>query len=601
MGEDVNKGPYWNGHYLVELRTYYNTSMKCCFSQDNWRGVLLSCTVVVSTVAFSFDLVSFQHAKETVLYAGLLGVCLCVALTGVRVGQGFRFYLPLWLWLGWALLSGIFTARYIPYLLIECLRFGTLLLFASVCLDLTKNEIWRQRIGQTLMISGGLVAGLGLLQYIDLLPGLFPDIKGYTQAIYSVFGNQAFFGGYLAVIIPLSLFELTKTKHFRFAEIALAGLLLAGLVLSASRSAWLAAAVGTVLVWPWRQLPIRRTLWTAAGIGGVVAGTVLLGWPQVEGRIRDLFTSSDVGGSARLWYWDGTLRMVKAAPVAGKGLGHYPYWSPHYLGLALWAPGGERHSASEIHTVHAHNEPLEFGAETGGIGLVFGVWMLLRLARRQGPEWGGLAALLVFCLFNAGLHSLPHALAGLLLAGMLQERGNKEKTGEFGRGGKARWAFVLAAAIFGVTHAGLVLIPGYLLRSAEKAHVAGDNALPLYERAVRFPYTPPETWEVYGLALLEAGQTREALDALHKAQSGLDTGRLHLLLGMAHLEVGDFEKAKEALTACVLRWPFHKDAWRTLDLLTPEDEREALRNTARRWGITFDAGDAATSAASTAP
>jgi hypothetical protein len=600
--------------------------MKSWHFPDNGRGAIFCGTVLWCAVAFSFDLVSFQHAKEAALNAGLLGLCLGVALAKARTGRGFRFFLPLWLWLAWAVLSGFGTAAFKPYLFIEAMRIASLLFMASLCVDLLQDSAWRAKVSMALVVSGVTVAGLGLLQYSGIATRVFPAFSGYTQPIYSVFGNQAYFGGYLALMLPLSLHHLAKSKPVRRYHTAFTAILLAGLVLSGSRSAWLAALTGCLVAWPWRHIPFRRTLWTAAGIGGIVAGAVLLGWPQVEGRIRDLFRSSDVGGPARLWYWDGTLRMIGAAPVAGVGLGNYPYWSPFNLGLALWLPGGEKYSASEIHTVHAHNEPLEFAAETGLISLVFGVWMLLRLTRRRGPEWGGLAALLVFCLFNAGLHSAPHALAGLLLAGMLRERDLKrDKAGQSGsfagkcvpklelgnerevelgneRGtGGWRWGFVLAAAILGLTHTGLVLLPSYLLRLAEKAHVAGDNALPLYERAVRFPYTPPETWEVYGMALLEAAQPRKAIEALNEARAGLDTGRLHLLRAMAHLELSEEDKAREALKTCVIRWPFHEGAWRTLDRLTPENERETLRSAVQRWGIFFDAEDAATSAVSTAP
>ena len=597
--------------------------MKTWHSSEHWRGVILCGTVIWCAVAFSFDLVSFQHAKEAALNAGLLGLGVCVALGKARTGRGFRFFLPLWLWLAWAVLSGLGTATFRPYLFIEAMRIASLLLMASLCAGLLQDSAWRAKVSMALILSGVMVAGLGLLQYSGIAARVFPAFSGYTQPIYSVFGNQAYFGGYMALILPLSLDHLAKSKPVSRYHTASTAILLAGLVLSGSRAAWLAALTGCLVAWPWRHIPLRRTLWTAAGIAGVVLLSVLLGWSQVEGRIRDLFADSDVGGPARLWYWDGSLRMAGAAPIAGVGLGNYPYWSPHYLGLALWAPGGEKHSASEIHTVHAHHEPLEFAAETGLVGLLFGGWMLVRLARRRGPAWGGLTALLVFCLFNAGLHSAPHALAGLLMAGMLRKRDLKmDKAGQsrsfagncvpklalanesevaLANERGWRWAFVLAAVFLGMTHTGLVLLPSYLLRSAEEAHVAGDNALPLYERAVRYPYTPPETWEVYGMALLEAAQPRNAIEALNKARTGLDTGRLHLLRAMADLEVSEQEKAREALKSCVIRWPFHEGAWRTLDRLMPENERETLRTAVRRWGIFFDAEDAATSAASTVP
>jgi tetratricopeptide (TPR) repeat protein len=287
--------------------------------------------------------------------------------------------------------------------------------------------------------------------------------------------------------------------------------------------------------------------------------------------------------------------MVGDAPVLGQGLGAYGYWSPRYLAEALHAPGGEQHMHNNLHAAHAHSEPLEILAETGSVGLLCCLWMLARLTRCRGPEWGALCALLVFGLFNAPFRSAPHALAGLLLASALMAR--RESCGEAAADSKGADAPVSpvkrscrAAALVAVFTLGTAafrawaeLAPSVWLRSAQDAHLEGRPSLRLYERVLRHPWPNAEAHEDYAIALDDAGRTAEAYRQFQRALNGLDTGRIYWALGKLAAELGHENEARVRLQECVFRWPAWKEGWALLLTLSPEVARPALLERAARW------------------
>jgi len=455
--------------------------------------------------------------------------------------------------------------------------------------DLLGEDVWRKRILDALLCSTVLVAALGVLQYAGLLPGLFPTFEDYGQRVYSVFGNQDLYGGYLAIGIPLLVRRfLTRT---RLDTVALLGIvvLLAGLLISGSRSAWLAVAVGVLIAIPYRHVTRLGTAMLGGVCMTIVVLTVWLAPAATSHRFAMTLGPEDHGGRLRLWFWDGTLRMVRDAPIAGQGLGNYGYWSPRYLGEALHAPGGHTHAHNELHTVRAHCEPLEILAEAGLIGSCCWLWMLVRLIRCRGPEWGGLAALLTFSLFNAAFHSAPHALAGLLLAGMLlAQRGTAVGAEAPGESLDAAYGLAALTIMMSAFFMWAVLLPSYWLQAAEDRYLAGKPCLPQYERVVEHPWPNARAREEYGVALSEAGRLEEAYYQFERALDGRDTGSLYLALGALAQSLGDHRRARQWLDACFYRWPSSAALWEVRFQGSPPHERKHIRERAARWGVMLD-------------
>src|SRR5690606_10121853 len=229
--------------------------------------------------------------------------------------------------------------------------------------------------------SGGIVAVLGILQYAGLLPFLFPAFPGYDQRVYSVFGNQDLFGGYLAVTLALALATPAAARRAQARALGIAPVLFAGLLLSGSRSAWAAAAVGGVVALSSARPSRRRIVVFGSAILLAGAVTVLLAPESTISRARSAFSGDDVGVRARAWIARGTIDMVRDRPILGVGPGNYGYWSPRYLGDVLRAPGGDVLYRDERRVDHPHSEFLDILAETGVMGLIFAGVMFLRLLR----------------------------------------------------------------------------------------------------------------------------------------------------------------------------------------------------------------------------
>lgn len=537
---------------------------------DDLRGAVLLTTFAMTVLSYSFHTTSFNHPKELALH---LGLCL-LALLGLKRApgpsscNGILRFLPLWAALMAAFVYHVALGRahVVSDALLALARMAALLLMPMVAWDLFASRTWRTRCLASLYGVGAVVAFLGILQYLGAIPSFFPEFQGYTQRMYSVFGNQDLFGGFMALALPAALHHLSASRRLRFQALVSLPLLVAGLLLSGSRSAWLAAAVGTVVVWIQVKPPLR-TVQTMAFAGlGVIATVSMLAPEATVGRVLHTFAQDDVGGRARLWFWDGAIRMAADHPWAGVGPGNFPYWSPRYMGEALRTPGGDRHYSNELLVEHPHSEPLLILAEGGLMGILLSGWMFLRLLRCRGTEWAPLSALLVFALFNAPFQSPPHALAGVSLAAalMAQVDESPERRGTT----SPRWVSGLAlpcALLLTLFHGYAVLIPSARLRAAEDAHLAGEDPIPRYESTVAWAWPNAVAHLRLGLALAEAGRYEEAEKHLKVALKGVDTGEVYLILGATAVKSGKDQEAKMWLGRCLERWPRNAHAMRLMD------------------------------------
>jgi O-antigen ligase len=168
-----------------------------------------------------------------------------------------------------------------------------------------------------------------------------------------------------------------------------------------------------------RSWPVRIGL-AAVLVAGVFVGTVWMGGDRLVSNIEavrnefdDANAASHVGG-ARKDTWRATLRMFKAHPIAGVGLGGY------------WVAVTAYHDASGVLTPQeAHNDYLELLASGGVIGFAIGVWFAFVVIKRirsnlRSPDpyqrsvsfaaMLGIAGVAVHSLVDFGLHMLVNAL-----------------------------------------------------------------------------------------------------------------------------------------------------------------------------------------------
>lgn len=546
------------------------------------RGGLLLAAVCASALAYSFHFATFAEVKTAALALCAAGMGIVAIAAGRMPAGGFRAYLPLWILLLYALGVGLIRpAPYLPDFVTSWLQALLVLLAACLAFDFLAAPVARARVLGAVMWTAAAAGVLGVGQYAGLLPGLFPVFAGYTQPIYSVFGNQDFLGGYLAAGLAIAACRLFGAERSPVPAALAAFPIVLALGLSGSRSAWLAGAAGLAVAY-WLRHPGLARLAAAGGGGLVATGIVMLTAPgQSVHRLLNTFTAEDVGGPLRLWFWDGAWRMFTSSPYFGKGLGSFGFYSPRYQGAALRAPGGEEHAWNPLHTRHAHSEPLELLAELGIPGAVLAVWLLWRLRGGRGDAWAPLVALGVFGLFNAAFRSTPHAFVALLCAGMLAAG-----TGPAAyRGRLGAMAPGLAAAALCAAHVWTVLIPSFHLRAAEDAHVAGQDPIALYERVIAHPWPSPAAHEGIAMALMARGRHVEAAPHLRAAWLGIDTGRIYQLLAENVHALGDARAEYDWRRLCLKRWPWDDASWRRLHELSPPERQAGVAAEAAAWGV----------------
>ena len=546
------------------------------------RTLLLFASPVIAACPWSYGLTSFLHAKEAALALWVMVLLpLWLAARPPRTaGRDFALALAAF----FAFLAGMAlleTGELTWWTRAALARAGLLLSGLLLVADLLGDEN-EESLLRAVLVSGAAVSALAALQYAGALPGLFPVFPGYDQPAYSVFGNQDLLGGYAALALAAGVGLLARRgAEGRFtppllplADLSAALVCAGGLAVSMSRSAWLAAAVGggvaAAAALCRRGVSWRRRI-TAAALMAALALPVLPVMPAALGRVDETFAADDTGYRIRLWLWAGAWDMFLSRPATGVGLGDFARESPWHLGRVLWADGGGRHTHNELHADNAHGEPLQFLAENGLAGAaalaalaVFWLWNLRwgRLRRPSAGALGALAALAVFCCMNAGLKSVPHAWAGLLL--LCGGKTEAPRAGENG-GAALRWAVaclvcaVAAACLWGV------IWPSHLLRRAEDLHLAGDPGTgAAYLRVFSGGYPPPQAWEDHAILLVAEGRHSEALGRLAAGRRDTDTGRLHLLRAEALHALGRRPEARDAAVECVFRWPGNARAWEIL-------------------------------------
>lgn len=564
----------------------------CALSNPDTRPALFWAVLLcLSTAAWSFHLTSFLHAKDLVLALGL-PVILVMQYRRFQVTlRGFRALWPLWAGVVFWGISGLFIAEVPAHLLESLVRWALVLLVAQFMLEAFLAPGQREWLYRAFIASGLAVSALGVLQYAGLLHWMLPVFPGYDQRAYSVFGNQNLLGGYTAFTLVLLVALFARSRKPDAPQLlgfsAAVALLLGALVISATRTAWLAAAVGTVsmLFMPGGFTRISRLLRRSPRpfllLPAVAVAIVLvMGAPLLQHRISQTLSEADVGGRGRLWFWTGALHMIRDHPWTGTGLGQFAYWSPLYQGKALWEPGGETHFFNELHTVHAHSEPLEWLAETGALGILFWAAFFLVTFRRRNPGLPALITLGVFGCFNTFTHSAPHALALLLLAGSARKMTGPSRP-------IPKVTALLAGAAVPVVFLLVVIVPSVLLCRAEQAHVRGDDPKALYQRALAWPWPNYRAHENYAIALLDADRFLEARHHLETATAGADTGRIYLLMTICAVAQREDYLAFVYARECLLRWPRNEYAWSTLMERCPPEQAAFWREAQRRFtGVT---------------
>ncbi len=184
---------------------------------------------------------------------------------------------------------------------------------------------------------------------------------GLENRIRGPFSHYMTFAGVLLLAVAVCLAQLAcrkfEVRQWRWAALLV---LIAGLLGSLTRSAWVALAAGLVTL-----AVVRKPRWLLAGLPVLAIAAVLLPAP-VRGRMASIFDLQNPSNYDRLSMLEAGAEMLRERPFFGIGPGMVRELYPIYRPLS--AP---RHSAE-----HLHNSFLHVAAEQGLVGLAALLWLL---------------------------------------------------------------------------------------------------------------------------------------------------------------------------------------------------------------------------------
>jgi putative inorganic carbon (HCO3(-)) transporter len=364
-----------------------------------------------------------------------------------------RLYVPLAV-IMLAFVPSLFGALSAAAWVAEYIKWIEIALLVLIVLDLRQRWTW---IAFGVVLAAVLQALIGLYEFRggSGAPHLWIANYRYFRA-FGTFGQPNPFSAFMGLTLPLALGlawgywsdvwrkwndaraaerrqrkNATSRSSLRFILMPglLAGfyagcalILLAGLIASWGRGAWLGFAVAAVVLVLFA--PRRRWIGILLVVGGGmslsllwVGGFVPLSIQQrIESARQDFVGFQDVRGMPisdenfaiieRLAHWQAAIYMADAHPFIGVGLGNYEVAYPMYRVPSWPNPLG-----------HAHNDYLNLLAETGIVGLVgyLAGWALIvtwtwQTLKTSDPVKRGLALGLLGTWTHLAVHSFVDKL-----------------------------------------------------------------------------------------------------------------------------------------------------------------------------------------------
>ena len=476
---------------------------------------------------------------------------------------------------------------------------------------------------------GGVLGLLAVLEAVGLYQPLGTGTFGFRAV--ATLGNPVFLGTVEAMSLPLALGLALNARDGARAALAaaVAAFATAGLVLSFSRAAWLAALVGGLLVVGWavrerrrpgggprpERRPLgRRTLAVAAilaallAVGSVALGLSAAGRAELD-RVAGSFDRRAPGVESRLLLWETTLGLISERPLLG--------WGPDTFLAEAAGARPERLAqveGPETYPDRPHNHWL-YLAYAGGLPalllhLTFGGVLAVRTVRllrsphatsdRGRAVVAVAASLLAYEIQSLAGFSLPlttpvaAVLAGVLVALTVRPGAPRVLLGRRGPGGEWRWE---PGAVLAV----LLLLAALPFFAQATAQVTADV---FYARAVSRPWDAPALLSrAVSLSPLDPAYAVAAAQAYERRGSPSDLTRAEQILRQAitglpyspdpGLALADLLRRRAAdgeaqavLQTVLRRDPYHAEALAALGTLEleagrPQEARPLLERRVR--------------------
>ena len=480
---------------------------------------------IPSLVALTLPLVSLPIASDSYILPRasivIAGACLGIGLALlIHAGPSLgALRLPLLAAAGAAVLAFVFSISWPLSLIGSFTRYESLPMRLSY-LGLAASAVWLLRtrlqqdaVGVAFVVGTSVVAFKAWLQWFFHAP-FRPD---------GDVGNANLLAALVVMAIPIAIDRGRRSAYLTPAWALAIVVLLAGLVVTTSRSGGLGLIAGmlTVIV---LSVPTRfiRAAGALAVVGIGAAATFILVSPPLRGLNND-------PPELRAHLYQDALRMIAARPVTG--------WGEDATGLALGQFLSQDY-AGLVTFDRVHSGVLDIAATQGLLGLAALTWVVAVLARgmwrgRSQPGVPGLAGALVgysvWVFFN--FDWAPATGAFWLLAGTLWSKAQPPlPLGERVRVRGVSWralvsvALAVAAAVFAVFP---VLADVWYLKGRADLSIRVDplqaqyhwalGTVPELQRAADLGETDPGMYITLGDGYAKLGQHDRAGRAYRRA------------------------------------------------------------------------------------
>ncbi len=293
-------------------------------------------------------------------------------------------------------------------------------MFVAGCLTFT-TPLRRLLVSRVGSVLGVYLVVMGLQQLVGTTALLFPRyLARYADAgerVVGPFGNSEAFGMACALTLALGILGALRDRGW-WRAMAWLGIVASsvGVVVSMTRSVWLAALLG-LIVWAVVEPRVRRLApWAVAlGVGALALVTSVL--PDLLAALVDRLTTTR-SLYDRDYVNEAALRVIAEHPWGGIG------WLRFVEENVLWVRQADDYPITTV-TIEVHNVFLSRAAETGiPAAIAWGLAMLLGPMRSalaipataESRAWKAVAwsALLVW-IFPTMLSPNPYVFPNLLI------------------------------------------------------------------------------------------------------------------------------------------------------------------------------------------
>lgn len=200
-------------------------------------------------------------------------------------------------------------------------------------------------------------------------------------------GNAVFLGGFLILSFPFSMLNVSEKKN-RFIKIGFPVIILSGIVVSGTRSAYIAILIQLLLVYfvyikrnGFNVSQYRKQIITGIILSVLIAAAIMILYNDAF-LIKRVFSTFSFN-NPRLILWQDSLNLFLKYPLSGCGIAMFPAaFEDVYSNMLRYADASTAHD-------HAHSNYIHILCTAGVIGLAAYIFMLFGIFRAASLSFRG--------------------------------------------------------------------------------------------------------------------------------------------------------------------------------------------------------------------